>query len=59
MARLILGLLASISERRHKIIDFLKELQADVVPKTGLSRLVQFPDGSYIFDDSDTYSVAV
>lgn len=58
-AQMIIWFLSEDPERQHEIIIFLKELQADVVPKTGLSRLVQFPDGSYILDDSDTYSVAV
>ena len=45
--------------RHHEIMVFLKELHADVIPKTGLSRLVQFPDHSYIFHDSLMYSIAI
>ena len=65
MARMIVLLLDQRGRQRdnitrqHDIIDFMKDLQADIVPKTGLSRLVQFPDGSSILDDSMVYRAAV
>lgn len=56
-----MSILYLMDRRSHhaEIIDFLKELHADIVPQTDLPRLVQSAKDSFYFAITDFYGIAV